>query len=259
MGPFLRLVEYATGRESPQIEALSCLWRRILSALPGFPSCLRAYAESMRVTKFEHSALAIDESGQTLVIDPGAFTRPLGSLTSVAAIVITHEHPDHWTAAQLESLLDSNPEARILGPLGVATAAGKAGFTVETVADGDTVEVGPFTLRFAGTTHAVIHSSLPTIDNTGVLVNGTLFHPGDSFTVPEFPVAVLATPVGAPWLKIGEAIDYVTAVAPGSILPIHEATLSDVGFAMHADRLKAAVEGVGGTSTVVAAGESIEL
>lgn len=213
----------------------------------------------MRVTKFEHSTLAIDEGGTTLVIDPGGFTRPLGTLATVAAVVITHEHPDHWTAEQLEAILDSNPEARILGPSGVAAAVGKAGFTVETIADGDTVEVGPFTLRFAGTTHAVIHSSFPTIDNTGVLVNGVLFHPGDSFTVPDFAVAVLAAPVGAPWLKIGEAMDYVTAVAPGRILPIHEATLSDAGFSMHADRLKAAVEGVGGTSTVVAAGESIEL
>ena len=78
------------------------------------------------------------------------------------AIVITHEHADHWTPEQLTRILDRNPDARILGPAGVAAAA--ADITVETVAGGDTVEVGPFTLAFFGEKHAVIHSSIPVVE-----------------------------------------------------------------------------------------------
>lgn len=213
----------------------------------------------MRVTKYEHAALVIDEGGRRLVIDPGGFTRPLGDLTDVDAIVVTHEHPDHWTASQLTALRDANPGVSVLGPSGFAAAAESAGVEVDTIADGDTVEVGPFTLRFAGTTHAVIHESIPLIDNTGVLVNGTLFHPGDSYTVPPFPVDVLAAPLGAPWLKIGEAMDYVAAVKPAKLFPIHEWTLSETGFGMHLDRLRAVVEASGGEAVALSPGDSLEL
>lgn len=213
----------------------------------------------MRVTKYEHANVVAEVDGQRLVIDPGGFTRSLAGLTGVVAIVITHEHPDHWTAEQLRGLIGANPAARILGPAGVATAVGAIGLPVQTIADGHTVDVGPFTLTFAGTTHALIHESVPLVDNAGVLVNGVLFHPGDSYTVPPFPVEVLAAPVGAPWLKIGDAMDYVAAVAPKRLVPIHEWTLSETGFGMHLDRLRSVVEGLGGEAATLSPGESFEI
>ena len=97
----------------------------------------------MKLTKYEHACLILEKAGSTLVIDPGSFTMPLADLDNVVGIVITHEHADHWTPEQLARLLDRNPEARILGPAGVAAAATEA--TVEVVAAGDEVEVGPFT------------------------------------------------------------------------------------------------------------------
>ena len=112
---------------------------------------------------------------------------------------------------------------------------------VDVVSDGARRAVGPFDLTFHGTRHNVIHSSVPVVDNTGVLVNGRLFHPGDSWTVPGVPVEVLAAPVGAPWLKVAEMMDYVAEVTPRLAYPVHEATLSDVGFTMHVDRLRQAM------------------
>ena len=104
----------------------------------------------------------------------------------VDAVVVTHEHADHWTPDQLAHLRETNPDAVLYGPQGVADAAD--GFEVHVVTDGDTVEAGPFTLSFHGTRHAVIHESIPVIDNVGVLVDGSLFYPGDQFTVPDVPV-----------------------------------------------------------------------
>lgn len=213
----------------------------------------------MRVTKYEHAALVVEEAGRRIVVDPGGFTRPLGDTTDVDAIVLTHAHPDHWTPAQVTALLTTNPDAVVLGPEGVVKALDAEGIAGRIIADGETVEVGPFTLRFAGTTHAEIHSSIPLIDNTGVLVNGSLFYPGDAFTVPTFPVAVLAAPVGAPWLKIGEAMDYIAAVKPGTTFPVHDQTLSEAGFGMHSDRLRSVTEAIGGTAVVLKPGESLEL
>ncbi|OII27682.1 MBL fold metallo-hydrolase [Frigoribacterium sp. MCBA15_019] len=211
----------------------------------------------MRLTKLEHACLILEKDGRKLVVDPGSFTAPLIDLHDVDAVVVTHEHADHWTPDQLTHLLATNPDATVYGPAGVATAA--EGFDVHVVADGDTVEVGPFTLAFHGSRHAVIHESIPVIDNVGVLVDGSLFYPGDQFTVPPVPVDVLATPVGAPWLKVAEVIDYVAAVKPRLAFPTHEQTLSAPGLAMHFDRMKASAQSVGGDAVKLEAHESLDL
>ena len=211
----------------------------------------------MRITKQEHATLVVDEGGHRLVIDPGAFTTPLVDLYGVEAVVITHEHPDHWTAQQLTRIIENNRGLRLFGPAGVAKAA--ADFPIETVAAGDTVTVGAFTLRFFGGTHAVIHSSIPVIDNVGVLVNDRLYYPGDSFAIPEgVDVTVLATPAGAPWLKISEAMDFVTAVRPKRSFPTHDAVLSAVGRSLSDQRLKDVTEAGGGEYFPLTIGESID-
>lgn len=211
----------------------------------------------MEVTKFEHACQVLTEGDARLVIDPGGFTRPV-DVDGVVAVVVTHEHPDHVAPEQLARILAANPDAVVLGPAGVATALAEVApdVTVDAVADGDRRTVGPFDLAFHGTRHTVIHSSVPVVDNTGVLVNGALFFPGDAYTDPGVPVEVLAAPVGAPWLKVAEMMDYVAAIAPRRAYPVHEATLSEVGYGMHTGRLREAVE-PGGSLVVLAPGESL--
>jgi L-ascorbate metabolism protein UlaG (beta-lactamase superfamily) len=212
----------------------------------------------MRVTKYEHATLALTEAGRTLVIDPGNFTAPLDDLENVVGVVLTHEHPDHWTPEHLERILKKFPGTPIYGPRGVVDAASAFGITE--VAPGDTVEAGPFTLTFFGGRHNVIHSSIPVVDNVGVLVNGELYYPGDSYAVPEgIDVKLLAAPLGAPWLKIGEAMDFVLAVAPRQAFGTHDMTLSVVGRGMHRTRLKWAVEQGGGEFLQLELGESVDL
>ena len=76
----------------------------------------------------------------------------------------------------------------------------------------------------------MIHSSIPVIDNVGVLVNDALYYAGDSFAVPEgVEVGTLAAPAGAPWMKIAESMDYVMAVKPRRAFPTHEMVLSRAG------------------------------
>lgn len=212
----------------------------------------------MKVTKQEHACLIIDNAGKTLVIDPGSFTTLLVGMSDVVAIVITHEHADHWTSDQLERILERNPDARIFGPAGVAAAA--SGFTVDIVTGGDTVDVDPFHLQFFGGRHAVIHSSIPVVDNVGVLVNDELYYAGDSFTIPEgVEVSTLAVPAGAPWLKIGEVMDYVTAVKPRRSFPVHEMVLSVAGKTMSNARIQWSTEAGGGEFFPLEPGESIDL
>ena len=212
----------------------------------------------MKVTKQEHACLTIESAGKKLVIDPGSFTTLLVGIVDVVCIVITHEHADHWTPEQLEQIQKLNPDVRILGPAGVAASA--SDFTIEVVSGGDTVEVDPFTMRFFGGKHAVIHSSIPDVDNIGVLINDELYYAGDSFTIPDgVAVGTLAAPAGAPWLKIAEVMDYLSEVKPRRSFPTHELVLSTAGKQMSNARIQFATEAAGGEFFPLEPGESLEL
>jgi L-ascorbate metabolism protein UlaG (beta-lactamase superfamily) len=212
----------------------------------------------MKLTKMEHAALVLELNGQKLFIDPGSLTTALTETNSAAAVVLTHEHPDHWTPAQLDRIRDMNPAVPIFGPAGVAVAAAPHQVTV--VHDGDTVTAGPFTLRFFGDKHAVIHESIPVIDNVGVQVNDELYYGGDSFTVPAgIEVGTLAVPAGAPWLKISEVMDYVVAVRPKRSFPTHEMGLSRFGKDLSNARIKSATEAAGGEFFALEPGDSLDI
>lgn len=212
----------------------------------------------MRLTKHEHAALRIEEAGETLLIDPGVYTLPLDGLRHVVGVVLTHEHPDHWTSAHLDRILSSAPGVPVYAPEGVANAA--SGHAITVVHPGDTVTVGGFTLTFFGGAHEVIHPSLPEIDNVGVLVNERLYYPGDSYAVPEgVAVDTLAAPLGAPWLRIRDAMDFVLAVAPRRAFGTHDMTLSEIGRGMHRARLQWATEQNGGEFFALGPGDTLDI
>jgi L-ascorbate metabolism protein UlaG (beta-lactamase superfamily) len=211
----------------------------------------------MRVTKHEHAALTLEKDGKTLIIDPGVFTSPL-EIENVAGIVITHEHPDHWSGPHFDRILKLNPGIPIVAPEGVRNAA--PGYEITVVSPGDTIDIAPFHLEFFGGRHAVIHESIPVVDNVGVLVDDAFYYPGDAYTVPKgASVALLAAPVGGPWLKIGEAMDFVLAVAPRRAFATHDMTLAVAGRDMGRGRLQWAVEQNGGEFVTLDPGDSTEL
>jgi L-ascorbate metabolism protein UlaG (beta-lactamase superfamily) len=211
----------------------------------------------MRITKLEHAALILEEAGRRLVVDPGSLTNPILGLTDVDAVVITHEHADHWSGDQLQRILDASPGAVLLGPSGVVRAA--EGFDIRTVSPGERVVVADWTLRFFGGNHAVIHATIPVVDNVGVLVNERFYYPGDSFYVPVgVEVDTLAAPAGAPWMKVAEGMDYITQVAPKRAFGTHDGVLSAAGIGLVHDRLRAVTEAKGGEYFALKPGETLD-
>jgi L-ascorbate metabolism protein UlaG (beta-lactamase superfamily) len=211
----------------------------------------------MRLTKHEHACFVVTSGADSLVVDPGSYTLPLTELGGVVAIVITHEHADHWSSEQLDRIVDRNPEARIFGPAGVAAAA--SGYSVETVTDGDRLEVGSFSLAFYGAVHAVIHETIPVVDNVGVLINDLVYYAGDSFTVPPVEVNTLAVPIGAPWLKISEVMDYVNEIKPKRAFGTHEMVLSVIGKNLSHGRIENVTKLNGGEYFPLEPGESLDV
>ncbi len=185
----------------------------------------------MKITKHEHACFTVEDKGKLLIVDPGVFTNSIGSPENVIGIVFTHEHTDHFDSAALGAIIAHNPSAVILAPQSIMRQldGDNDAFIRQSVVAGDTVTVGPFTLEFYGGEHAVIHPDIPTIPNVGVMINSTVFYPGDSFVVPDKPVEILALPISAPWLKIQETIDYLVSVKPTIAFPTHDAILSKGG------------------------------
>ncbi|MFD4951805.1 MBL fold metallo-hydrolase [Streptomyces sp. NPDC088337] len=183
----------------------------------------------MRLTKMAHACVRLEKDGQTLVIDPGGFSEQ-DAASGADAILVTHEHADHFDEGRLRAALESRPGAEIWTLKSVAEqiAAAFPG-RVHTVGHGDTFTAAGFDVQVHGELHAVIHPDIPRITNVGYLVDGgRVFHPGDALTVPEVPVETLMLPVMAPWNKISEVIDYVREVGPQRTYDIHDALLTDL-------------------------------
>ncbi len=184
----------------------------------------------MRITKFGHACVRLEHDGRVVVIDPGVFTQP-EALDGADAVLITHEHPDHYHPATL-ALTDA--------PI----------FTIEAVADqvregapdllerltmveaDDELEAG-LPVRVVGELHAVIHHDLPRFFNSGYVVRLgelTVYHPGDALVPPPHDVDVLCVPVCAPWLKASEAIEFAREVRAPRNLAVHDRVYSDWGL-----------------------------
>jgi L-ascorbate metabolism protein UlaG (beta-lactamase superfamily) len=184
----------------------------------------------MRITKFGHACVRIEHDGVALVVDPGMFTEP-EAVDGATAVLITHLHPDHYlpdhlraTDAPVFTVVDLADKIRDEAP--------DVAERVTVVSPGDSLDVG-VPVEVHGVKHAVIHPELPHFDNSGYLltVDGTtIFHPGDSLTVPPVAPDLLMLPVSAPWLKVSECIDYAREVGARRSLAIHDAVYSEAGL-----------------------------
>jgi len=200
----------------------------------------------MKLTKYEHACFTLEQDGKLLVVDPGIITTDLGSPENVVAIVVTHEHPDHFDPAALGALIAHNPDAVIYAHKDITKQFGDT-LPHQAVTAGETVVVEPFTLEFFGGEHAVIHPSIPVVANLGVMVNDTLYYPGDSFVKPNKPVKVLALPVTAPWMRLAEAMDYVSELKPELAFPTHDGVASSFGKQLPDRMIPSFMESYGGS------------
>ncbi|MCI0386706.1 MBL fold metallo-hydrolase [Streptomyces sp. CNQ085] len=187
----------------------------------------------MELTKKGHACVALHREGRTLVIDPGGFSEA-DAAVGADAILVTHEHPDHFDESRLRAALEANPAAEIWTPRSVAERI-SAAFPgrVHTVGGGDAFTAAGFEVEAHGELHAVIHPDIRRVTNIGYAVTadgvGTVFHPGDALTVPGRPVDTLLLPVHAPWSKVAEVVDYVREVRPRVAYDVHDGLLSDFG------------------------------
>jgi L-ascorbate metabolism protein UlaG (beta-lactamase superfamily) len=192
----------------------------------------------MKLTKHEHACVVIEKDGASVVIDPGSFSPGAAEIIGGAdAVLLTHEHMDHVNEQAISAALADRPDLRVYGPASLRDAFSAHQDQFTAVAEGDALSLGSLAVTVHGDKHAVIHPDIPAIANVGYLLDGSVYHPGDAYFVPEAEVPVLLLPTSGPWMKLGEAADYVRAVQPRQIVQIHEMLLSDIGLGLAANLL----------------------
>jgi len=178
----------------------------------------------MKITKFVHSCVLVEDGGRAVLIDPGAFSWQSGlvdvaSLPKLDAIYVTHLHGDHLEEPFIKALLESQPNVPWIAPEDAARQL--QSFGVQNISQqtpsGDSIFIGD---------HANLDPLGPTPKNMVVHLADKLTHPGDSHTFTQTKL-VLCLPVDAPWGSTLDAVRLAIQLKPKYVLPIHDYMWND--------------------------------
>lgn len=153
----------------------------------------------MKITKYGHCCLLIEEKGVKLLTDPGSFSSGFENL-EVDAVIITHEHMDHLHIDSVKKLIANKKDKGlvIITNKGVGKQLEANNIPVyHLLEDGNKMDFKGLPIEAIGHDHALMYKTVPCI-NTGFLIANRLFYPGDSLHNPKKHVEILALPVAGP-------------------------------------------------------------
>ncbi|GAA6525821.1 MBL fold metallo-hydrolase [Intrasporangium sp. DVR] len=214
----------------------------------------------MRVTHLGHACLLVEMADWRILIDPGNFSTGFEDLTDLDAILVTHNHPDHFDPAPAARVIRANPRATVHTDPLTASKLVAEGLAVVPSRQGDPFAVGEVTVTPVGELHAFNHDQMPVIPNVGLVLRAegepSLFHPGDAYDAEPGEVDVLAHPLNAPWCASRDSIGFVSRIAPKTFVPIHDALLSERGKRMYSGHIESFAGVAGLTLRYLGDGES---
>lgn len=186
----------------------------------------------MRITKFGHSCLLVEEGEAKILIDSGRYSFIEGKIRpedfpDFDALLFTHEHGDHLDLEALPTLLKGH-SGKIFSNSSVAALLRAKGFETQVLGVGEEVRVRGAAVRVVAGEHGLIADGVERPENIGFVIGNKFFHPGDSLE-PELDaeVEILALPIAGPWLAIRESIRAVQKLKPRIVIPVHDAMLKE--------------------------------
>lgn len=174
----------------------------------------------MKITKYPQSCLLIESNNTRIIIDPGSFVAAKYQAElfgPIDAILITHEHADHAHAQLIAALkvgatkVYANRSTQVL--LG--------NIVTDIASDGVTFEVGSLKIQARDLPHVDMVDGTPGPQNTGYIIDGILFHPGDGIKIDDVTVPVGALPIAGPDISPRQAFDLARSIGCRVVIPIH--------------------------------------
>lgn len=174
---------------------------------------------SMKITKYPQSCLLLQKNGQCLCVDPGTLVTAkykLDDLGLIEAVLYTHQHSDHFDPSILAELRKSAIE--IYANSDVAAQAG-SGVTV--VKDKEEFVAAGYSIVAIDLPHCKMRDGSAGPPNTGYLIDGHFFHPGDGIELTGLKSPQMALPIAGPTINFDNALVFADTVGANKIIPIH--------------------------------------
>lgn len=187
----------------------------------------------MKITKYIHSCLLIENEADKILFDPGKFSFIEGKVkpsqfTDLLAIILTHNHPDHIDAGSLKEIIENNPNAVLLANTEIKNKLAEKVIAVEAFETG-TRRVGNFNIEAFDAPHEkILADEIP--QNTAYVIDGVFVHPGDSLAesvAKHSGTKILALPTMAPWETELQTFDFAKKMSPQHVVPIHDGYAKD--------------------------------
>jgi L-ascorbate metabolism protein UlaG (beta-lactamase superfamily) len=172
----------------------------------------------MKVSRYTQSCLLIEDGGSRILIDPsGDEKENLDKFGRLDAVFYTHEHGDHFDADMARTFVEQG-----IAPVYCNASTGeqiKASKTV--VKDGQEYNINGVKVKAMGLPHCLMPNGSEGPQNTGYLINGKFFHPGDGKELADFSVDNLALPITGPDVSMKDSFMFAKQVSAKNVIPIH--------------------------------------
>lgn len=178
------------------------------------------YTNHMIITKYTHSCFHIEKDNTAVLIDVGNFTTKhyrLSDIKPFSAILITHQHADHidpalahWLDHKNVAIYANQDVAESFPELSITQVDNGVSFRI------DGLDITPRNLP-----HCKMPDGSAGPPNTGYVIDGTFFHPGDGIEIDDLRVDTLAAPIAGPSVSLYSAVQLARQVEAETVIPMH--------------------------------------
>jgi L-ascorbate metabolism protein UlaG (beta-lactamase superfamily) len=172
----------------------------------------------VKVTKYPQSCLLLEKDQKRLVIDPGSFFSArfsVGELGKLEGVLYTHQHADHFDADLAEAFKKQG--VMMYGNRAVCDLI-KSGCKL---AERSSFIVGGFEIAPRDLPHCQLADGSDGPPNTGYIIDGHFFHPGDGVETSGVEVSNLAVPIAGPSISLHTAVKFARSTGAKKVIPIH--------------------------------------
>jgi len=173
----------------------------------------------VKVTKYPQSCLLLEKEGRRIVIDPGNFFAAkynVDELGAIEVVLYTHQHADHYDGSLIEAFRSS--QVALYGNSDVAALIGEGARQVQ---DGEQFSAAGFSIVPRDLPHCVMPDGSAGPPNTGYVIDGNFFHPGDGIEISGLRVEHAAVPIAGPSVSLYHAVQFATSLGAKKVIPIH--------------------------------------